>query len=260
MTVQTRATFVVRALDRRIRVVLDDVTLLEPARRVWHLCLDDDDDDDAAPVQGDVHHRGTTQPGTDGRAQSLQILTQSITRAAIEARAGTHLMLHAGALCDQRTGAALAYVAPGGTGKTTVTRRLGAGRGYLSDETVAVASDLSIAAYPKPLSVRRHRPGPKDETAPADLGLERAAVAPWLAGVVALRRDLDPGQQVRVEKVPLLDALVLLAPETSSLARLDRPLRTFADILERAGGLRVVHYAEATDLEPVVREVLGGRR
>ncbi|WP_076261484.1 hypothetical protein [Intrasporangium flavum] len=255
--------FVVRALGRRVRVTLD-ASLLAEARRVWHLCLEDDAD---APVDAEVLHDPPT-PTTEGgpserttRVASLQELTQTITHAAIGAAAGELLMLHAGALCDPRTGATLMYAAPGGTGKTTVTSTFGPGRGYLTDETVGLTRDLTVLAYPKPLSVRRGDTAfLKHETAPGDLGLASPVVRPWLAGIVALRRDAAPGAPVEVEHVGLLEALVLLAPETSSLARLDEPLRRLADAVEAAGGLRVLHFADAPDLRPVVTEVLGRTR
>ncbi|MEW1954971.1 hypothetical protein [Terrabacter sp. NPDC080008] len=194
-------------------------------------------------------------------ARALQDLTQLVTREAIAARAGRLLMFHAGALCDQTTGATIAMVAPGGTGKTTVVRALGRGRGYVSDETVAVDDHHRVVPYCKPLSVRRpERPDVKDELAPAQLSLAAPAVQPWLAGLVVLRRDLPAGAGVLVEPVDALDALVLLAPETSSLARLDRPLQRLARLIESVGGLRRVRFHDAVDLEPLVADVLARRR
>lgn len=66
------------------------------------------------------------------------LTTQDITRALIAAQIGTLLMLHAGAVSDPVTGRSLVYVAAGGTGKTTLTRRLGQRFGYLTDETVGI--------------------------------------------------------------------------------------------------------------------------
>lgn len=54
-----------------------------------------------------------------------------------------------------RGGASLVYVAPGSTGKTTLSQLLGQRFGYLTDETVGIADDGTIFPYPKPLSVRR---------------------------------------------------------------------------------------------------------
>mgnify|MGYP003454070666 FL=1 len=58
------------------------------------------------------------------------------------------------------TGVSLVCVAPGGTGKTTRSRRLGQSYGYLTDETVATDADGRILPHPEPLSVRRQeQPG-----------------------------------------------------------------------------------------------------
>ena len=49
-----------------------------------------------------------------------------------------------------------------------------------------------------------------------------------------------------------------LAPQTSYLSRLPRPLHRLADALVATGGLRVVSYREAGSLLPVVRELMDG--
>ncbi|HMD11502.1 MAG TPA: hypothetical protein VKG90_04135, partial [Marmoricola sp.] len=79
--------------------------------------------------------------GSDDLPLLLQLATQRVTYQAIHANIGSLLMFHAAAVCHPQTGAALVAIAPGGTGKTTVCRTLGRGRGYLSDETVGVRAD-----------------------------------------------------------------------------------------------------------------------
>ena len=253
----------VRALGTTVAIDVADAALVQPLERAWEAVL--------VRVLGEAATgcRRVRTPGppadgsrsADALASTLSHITQDVTRAAIESRAGELFMFHAGALCDQDSGATLAFVAPGGTGKTTVVRTLGPGRGYVTDETVGVRSDLEIEPYSKPLSVRRPAPGgPKDETSPLAIGLEVPSVTPWLAGMVVLRRDLGPGDRVVVEEVDPLDALVMLGPETSSLALLDRPLHSLSALLDTIGGLRVVRYHDATDLDPVVRDVLAAAR
>lgn len=243
----------IEALGATVAIDVTDPRLRPHAERVWSACA-------TSPVDGcPVVKAPTVAPdaSSDEVAAALQELTQRVTRQAISARAGQLMMFHAGALCDQTTGATIAMVAPGGTGKTTVVRSLGRGRGYVTDETVAVDEDLTISPYCKPLSIRRPDNGqPKDEVAPATLGLSPPQVQPWLAGMVLLRRDLAPGGDAVVEAVDVLEALVLLAPESSSLARLERPLHRLAALVESVGGLRRVRYHDAADVEPVVREVL----
>jgi hypothetical protein len=247
----------VEALGAVVAIQLTDRRLTDAVERAWVACR-------TAPEPGcPVVAAPAIAAGADDDdvSRALQSLTQSVTRAAIGARCGSMAMFHAAALCDQTSGATIAMVAPGGTGKTTAVRALGPGRGYVTDETVAVAADRSIAPYCKPLSLRRvGQAQPKDEVAPQALGLLPPAVPPWLAGMVLLRRDLTEGSPIVVDDVELLDALVLLAPETSSLAALDRPLHLLAELVESVGGLRRVHFHDAADLEPVVREVLGRPR
>ena len=172
---------------------------------------------------------------------------------------GKAVFLHAGGICHPCTGAAFVYVAPGGTGKTTLTRTLGPHWSYISDETIAVTADGTIVPYLKPLSVRRAgRIRVKDEVAPAELGLVAPKVTPWLAGLVILRRK--EGAQFQRDALGTLDAIAAISPETSALAALDRPLRRLADVVERAGGLEIVTYSEADQLRSLVDEVLGMTR
>jgi hypothetical protein len=247
----------VRALGITVAIEVADAALARPLERAWEAVVGGD----AVPGCPRVRTAGPPEGGTarsaDELASTLSHITQEVTRAAIEARAGELFMFHAGALSDQVSGATFAFVAPGGTGKTTLVRTLGQGRGYVTDETVGVRADLVIEPYSKPLSVRRPDVGgPKDETSPLSLGLEVPRATPWLAGMVVLRRDLEPGAPVEVEEVDPLDALVMLGPETSSLARLERPLHALSDLLHTIGGLRVVRYHDAADLDPLVRDVL----
>jgi hypothetical protein len=247
----------IEALGRTVAIDVTDRRLRPLAERAWSACT-------TSPVEGcPVVQAPTVAPNasSDEVAAALQELTQRVTRQAISARAGELMMFHAGALCDQTTGATIAMIAPGGTGKTTVVRSLGRGRGYVTDETVAIDDDLTVAPYCKPLSIRRpDNRQPKDEVSPTSLGLSSPQVQPWLAGMVLLRRDLATGGEAVVEPVDVLEALVLLAPESSSLARLERPLHRLANLVESVGGLRRVRYHDAADVEPVVREVLGRTR
>jgi hypothetical protein len=253
----------VLALGVRIRVVVPDPSLVDAVRRAWHLCLLDRLDRPVAAAADweQVPPERTVRldpPGTgDARAhaRALQSLTQSVTAAAIRAQVGRLLMFHAGGLADPRTGAAIAYAAAGGTGKTTLTRTLGPGLGYLTDETFAVRLDGSVVPYLKPLSVRR-ADGAKDEVPPGDLGLAPPPVPARIGALLSIHRDPGHRGVPAVERLGLLDAIATLSPEVSSLAALPRPLRSLADVVERAGGLLRVTYAEAESLRPVVRELL----
>lgn len=257
------------ALGARLVLDLGDATpeQVERVRALWHLCIAGDDGSGSSRPRVDA---GTLSVGDrfaqidesdpDSESGVLMQLTQDVTRTLIAAQVGRVLMLHAGALAHPETGASIVYVAPGGTGKTTLTRTLGPGLAYLTDETVAITETGEILPYPKPLSIR---PAPfrgiKHETAPAALGLRAPEVTPWVAGVVVLRREA-PGEHVEAEPVELFDALTMLAPESSSLDKLNRPLHRLAELLDRTGGLRRLHYVEATALAPFVAEVTGRTR
>lgn len=239
-----------------VRVHLEDPADADAIERLWHLCVLP-----TAPrdVPEDRLVKLPTSASASARRQTLTTLTQDVTRAAISAQSGRLLMFHAGALSNLETGATVAYVAPGGTGKTTITTTLGRGRGYVTDETVAVTRSGEIAPYPKPLSVRRASGG-KDEVAPGDLGLQPAGARPWLASLLVVRRDPAHVGSASVRDVGLLDAIAALSPETSALASLPHPLETCRDLIERVGGLVQVTFSEASQLEEIVSDSLGRGR
>lgn len=199
----------------------------------------------AADARGDV--------ARDDLEDLLQVLTQRITLAAIDARAGQCVMLHAACLADPVSGRAVALVAPGGTGKTTLVSTLGPGRWYVTDETTVVLDDGTVVPYPKPLSVRRAPGSPyKDETAPASLGLTAPQGPVRLAALGVLARDDAHVGPVQVQTYDTLDALVALVPQTSHLPELERPLQRLAALCESVGGVHRVAYREAADLAGLV--------
>lgn len=204
---------------------------------------------DAAPDQP-VLLRGTEIDGL------LQSLTQSVTTVAIKAQSGRLLMVHAGAVTDPDTGRALAYIAPGGTGKTTLSRLLGATHGYVTDETVAFDDDGRLVPYEKPLSIRPQPfNGTKQETSPDELGLLRVHPDARLHQVVLLRRD-ESVTTPRLEEISAFDAIPLIAPESSALSELERPLQRLVGLLDQLNPVVVAHYAEASDLAPLLVERL----
>ncbi len=209
----------------------DDATGLEDAiRHAWSRCLARSDDPlDSEPV------RIENGPADDETPESLlQHLTQQVTYAKIHAQAGRALMLHAGAVAHPRTGVSLAFVAPGGTGKTTLMRHLGNRYGYLTDETVAVTADGVVLPYPKPLSIRVEASNMgKTETSPDDLRLRLPPAEAVLHRIVLLARSDDHAGPPEVDELSPFEAIAALAPETSSLSALPRPLHWLADLLDR---------------------------
>jgi len=180
----------------------------------------------------------------------LHHLSARVTVGVIEYQAGRLWMLHGAALADPASGAAIALVAPSGTGKTTAARVLGRRFGYLTDETTGVAPDLTIHPHGKPLSLVRSDSALKEQVAPAELGLLPGPPTPTLRAIVILRRDGT--RTVALDRLRTAMAIAMLAPETSYLGRLDRPLHFVAGIIEQTAGVFEAHYDEAADLEPVV--------
>lgn len=183
-------------------------------------------------------------------------LTSMLTVVAIEERAGELMMLHASGLADPVMGRTVALVARSGMGKTTATRVLATHFGYVSDETVAIERSGRILPYPKPLSViDAPAPAPKVQRGPDELGLSPASAEARLGAVVLLGRQagLDAAA---VEPVGHADALVDLAPQTSALARIERPLAWLCGILDECGGAVRVRYTEAHQLADVLPALL----
>ena len=245
-------------LDSSVEIRFPDAaseTLLEAATHAWSRCL----------VERTVSREAEpldAQPPADatdtGRAAALQMLTQDVTQRLIASQVGNLLMLHAGAVSHPETGESLVFVAPGGTGKTTLARVLGRHYGYLTDETVGIdVASGRIHPYPKPLSLRLPGRGPKEEASPDELGLVRAHPEPTIGRMIVLRRydahDGPPG----VTPLATLDALEATIPETSSLWRLPQPLSTLAHVAGSNGPALLCAYAEAGDLLPVAADLIG---
>lgn len=185
-------------------------------------------------------------------------VSRAVTLASLRRRRGTAVLLHAAGLESQ--GRAVALVGASGAGKSTAALALGRGLGYLSDETVAVEPDGRISPYPKPVSVIADpsTPWDKHEESPDALGLREVSGTAYLEAVVVLERD--PARDVpELAALPLLDGVLAVIAQSSSLALLDRPLHRLAELLSRSGGPYVLRYAEIADCEGLVRDLLEHR-
>lgn len=237
-------------------------------RSAWARCLDRPAELEADPITLSLETpagasepaspRGSAQIWTNDADSLMVMATQAVTAALIKAQAGRLLMFHAGALSHPDTGASVVFVAPGGTGKTTLARRLGHRYGYLTDETVGIDPAGRILPYPKPLSLRTEGAAYKREFSPDDLGLLPAHPKPFVARIIMIERsDLHQDDPV-VEELPLLTAISGLAPESSSLSSLDRGLHRCADLIEATGPVLRVRYSEADGLLGLMSELVGG--
>lgn len=213
----------------------------------WSRCLAAPGSQAAATV-----HRN---PGDFARAN--ESLTSAITLAAIDQLAGHRMMFHACGLADPVSGATIAFIAPSGTGKTTVARTLGPGLGYVSDETIAVDAELRIVPYPKPLSVKQPAAGvPKLQEGPEQHLLGATPAAPRLAAIAILSRSAGE-TEATLEDVPLGAAILELTPQLSALARLDRGLVQLCRMVEACGGLKRIRYSEARDISALLPQLAG---
>lgn len=268
--VETPAVVVpLRALDTDVDLVVggaDAPDLAEVIRSRWHLALRDDDRTGGpGPVTVAVGRGAAPEAAVPGREsvfdeevpRLLMRLTHAVTGKIIAAQTGRLLMLHAGGLSDLATGATAVFVAKGNTGKSTLCTRLGPGRGYLSDETIGIRRDGTVAAYGKPISTRRPDwPTVKDEMAPAGLGLRAPAAVPFVAGLVLLDRLAEHPGEPEVERLGTLEAIAAITPESSGFTRTERPLSWLATVLEATGGAVRVRYAQAAELGPLLEELL----
>jgi hypothetical protein len=266
--------FVVNAFDVTVEVQIAGDRAEEVAERLrslWELCTPTGDRAGRSAPDATVRVVFDSDPAVTALAAGaghvsgerledlLQILTQRITLAAIDAQAGRQLMLHAACLADPRSGAAAAFVAPGGTGKTTFVRTHAVGRWYVTDETTVVREDGTVVPYPKPLSVRRTPDSLfKDETAPRAVGLRPPEDPVRLVALGLLERDERHLGPPVVERLDTLDAVLALVPQTSHLPELERPLQRLAALCESLGGVHRVTYREAADVAGWVDELLGG--
>lgn len=229
------------------------------ATHAWKRCID------APPPVGDhpaaetlvLHQPSSSDPEHHGAA--LQQLSRDVTLRLITARTGHLLMFHAGAVTDPETGGALVFIAPSGTGKTTLSRTLGAHFGYVTDETVGINPRTGrIHPYPKPLSIITGRGKYKTETSPVSLGLLPHHPAPRLGRVILLDRQSN-ATSASLEPLDVLTAIEGIVPQSSALNRLSRPLNTLADLLEASGTVHRLTYAEASQALPVLTRLMEAR-
>lgn len=200
------------------------------------------------------HPNGEPSARLDIGRGSSPWLTSRVTREAVTSLAGQRVLLHAAGLSTD-DGRVLVLVGPSGVGKTTACLHLGRGRlGYVTDETVSIAEDLRVDTYPKPLLVRTSQVSPKDVVGPDELGLSRCTGHLRAHRLVLLRRDGT--SPARLERVPLLAGLLALIPETSSLARLPRPLARLARTVEACGGVHALHYSEIAHADELLMRLI----
>ncbi len=232
--------FIVEAVGTRVGIELSglDATSRVEIGRAWS----------GARAVGTADPDTVVTPSATATAgQMLSDVSSTVTHAAISARRGALLMLHAAGLASP-DGRVTVLVGPSGAGKTTATRALARYRGYVTDETVGIDGDGTVHPYRKPLSVITDGQPFKVQLSPGELGLHPIPATRLRVGrFVLLDRRSDP-TPARLVPVPSSEALTALAPHCSALAAFPRPLRTMARLLAETGGAVRAEYSEAQDL------------
>ncbi|EAQ00946.1 hypothetical protein JNB_12244 [Janibacter sp. HTCC2649] len=184
-------------------------------------------------------------------------VSRAITLASLQRQRGSAVLLHAAGL--SRGERAIALVGRSGAGKSTAARVLGQHFGYLTDETVAIEGDGRVAPYPKPISIITDPDAPwdKGEWSPDELGLRKASEPAYLTGLVVLERDPERTAPELVE-LPIIDALLAVIAQSSSLPALDRPLHRLAEALSGSGGPYLLHYSEIDGCIDLIGALLAG--
>lgn len=194
----------------------------------------------------------------DDSPEATYTVSGYVTRAIIGHQAGQQLMLHAGAVQLGRLGVVL-VVGASGAGKSTATVRLATGPEgrYLTDElTILDPVDLTVTAYPKPISLRPDSTGGKRDLCLEDLELTALPTAEAPSHLLLLQRDetCPAGEQegCALRRLSLSEALLRLVPQTSSLREIPGGLVALAELISRTGGALEVRYREAAQLRDLL--------
>ncbi|HET7277774.1 MAG TPA: hypothetical protein VFJ22_06830 [Dermatophilaceae bacterium] len=220
----------------------------------WSRCV-------AAPKDGDVVTDLTINEGPTIDVTAYSVASR-LTGLGIRGRRGRSIMLHAAGLADH-AGRVLALVAPSGRGKTTAAVSLATrGLGYVTDETVAIDPDGSVVPYPKPVAfVDEASPtGPKMQHSPDALGMGVAPPNLRLSRLLLINRQPGLSGAPRIERRQLVDGLLDVIRQTSSLARLSRPLQTLCAIVDSCDGIHELTYAEIDETVPLLTDFLSAER
>lgn len=247
----------VSALGARVQVRLSGPNAPDVAadlRERWSRCLLDDE-----PVPGAASDLPSSELArvlsyrTDARGVADDSLrrriTTDVTAAGLDHCRGRVLTLHAAGLEDGDR--VYGFVGPSGAGKSTLASRLGRDLGYAGDEAIGIDGENRLIAFPKPLSLHLGPEREKDQVAPDALGLLPAVGDLPLAGLFLLDRH-DNLVEPATTPVPLIEALVALARQTSYLPSLDRPLQRLAALVRDVGVYRLA-YRESAAALPVIR-------
>ncbi len=241
---------VVQILDTVFSLHIDSPVLRDRLGEEWSRCV-------VTPAASDVVTELTINEGPTIEVTAYAVASR-LTGLGIRGLRGRSVMLHAAGLADD-TGHVLVLVAPSGRGKTTAAVSLATrGLRYVTDETVAIDPDGSVVPYPKPVAFvdQAASTGPKMQHSPDALGMGVAPPNLRLSRLLLINRQPEFSSTPRIERRTLIDGLLDVIPQTSSLARLSRPLQTLCRIVDRSAGIHELTYAEIDDAVPLLVDFL----
>ena len=214
-----------------------------------------------APTQGRAGAvvRGDELMGTSLQPSRIMALLQwSLNRRVIETACVDRLVLHAG--CVAHDGAALVLAGRMEAGKSTLTAGLlDLGFEYLTDEAVAVAEDLTVEGYAKPLSLDpgswstlpHLEPDVPDELHPY-------LAQQWQVGVSAVDQSVNPQRlQALVLTRYQADAPTTCEPAPPRWALAELAHCTFVPEGQVLPAERIHELAHLIEVVPAFRMVVG---
>lgn len=197
-------------------------------------------------------------------AEAFYRLSGEITTSLLRHLVGKRLLFHAGAVILPGIGLVL-LTGASGAGKSTLTTALAHSGLYITDEmTTLDPVTFEAELFAKPISVVQERESSqrriKMDIPLADL---RIAVADSAslgspAHLILVNRDKN-AQHAQLRPLGLLEAIVTLAGQSSSIWALEQPLRTLVRFLESLEGAWEATYGEARTLESAFREAVASR-
>lgn len=184
---------------------------------------------------------------------ALARLSTEVTIAALSRRRGQQLwMLHAAGLADA-SGRVVVLSGPSGAGKTTAAQHLARRYAYISDETIGLSADGGVVPYRKPLSLIEPGVRHKSQKAPSSIGSGLSVPERLQAAkIVVLDRQGERERPPTVEPLGTIEALELLAPQTSYLSEGQAPLRLMCALLEGTGGAVRLRYRDVSEIDEVI--------
>ncbi len=238
--------------------------------QVWSRCVTE-------PVAGGgAHVLDVDEPGHPLSESRIQTIGTRIAEGVIADLSGGVLLLRTPAVADD-DGRVLAVVAGEGARPLSLVLELArTGMTYVTTDLLSVGDDGSVKACPQPVQVVEDLgvdgagvgaggggwsvgEGPLRRTVvrgPNELGLREGRAEMTLSQVVVLEAAEAHGGAPRIEPLPLIDALMALAPLMVVPSDVAHPLRALCQLIERCGGVQVLIHDRGQNVTSALRAAL----